>query len=953
MPSSALESSMTRSPRPDALRLDTTGRAGQHPERASMSPSISLLSMPAVSPDAAYIAAAAAANVVTSEIINEYHISFPQDQEHEGASVTAGSLSLINAFLDRLLYNFLSCAHSTSLASLRPAVTDVLRPRLAKEAISGADEELQEYLGGDMEELNTFHGGEEPSGDWDLDLVWKRTRLRCMLYTRLGDMEEEDEEMYLEQGHLNRGNRSSQREGGMVSPAVAIFLTSVLEFVGEHALMIAAQAAYKRHETRARIEETGLQKVIVEEVDMERVALNSTLGRLWRSWRASVRSPRGSLSKIPGMGSRGFRGFSVGSRSSIATSERDLPDDADRVPSVAEVLNTNDPSTIPLPFTDHDVAEIEVPGYSANFAQRQRSAVDERGRPLSMLIRTDINRSAKPSNHLEIVASDAESTPREEQIERTKRPRARSLPAPDTPFFAVPEYPEPEPPFVTPEEELPVTQELRDHNKSLIDMAGNSVAVLGDYAIPKPSSVPTSPFLGSDFNATSHIAHEYEPHPRGSYIDYQSENDPAEGALQFDRADYQIKDSERYSALLKEQALVHEPAKGLHPSHNPEASSQPPVSPLIGHAPPGSGRVSPVGQASIRSGEVSPIELSDDGGEMCIGSVPPEDFAHDHLQQDGVAPEEVVPEAETTHKEITSGELITQEFKAQTSFPTEGLRQRSQKTAIPGYSGRPMQGRHRAKAGPTENDYAKEENREAFVIPDDFTAGNHFPDSSSLSRRPVPPDGGPNRKHRNVPAETAAAAAAAAASQLPLIENGQASDVPEKSTTLLTSPTQLSRKELPPIAPSSAARPHAPTSDLEQRRQPSAASAGLDRAPVPRISGTAAAPRELSATSARTSETGSADALSEKSALPIKNRGRVESAAKDEFRDSVPSTTSNDLNRSAVDDRHSRSSTRNSDHYKNFEQLFSSGETLQYTLTPQNMREIEVCYALQIFSILI
>ena len=895
--------------RPDALRVDTSGKPSQLPDRSSMSPSLSLLSMPAVSPEPAYIAAAAAANVVTSEIINEYHISFPSDSEHEGASVTSGSLSLINAFLDRLLFNFLSCAHSTSLASLRPAVTEVLRPRLAKEAIGGADEELQEYLGGDIEELNTFHGGEEPSGDWDLDLVWKRTRLRCMLYTRLGDMEEEDEEMYLEQENLNP-DRSSKRDGGMVSPAVAIFLTSVLEFVGEHALMIAAQAAYKRHETRARIEESGLQKVTVEETDMEKVALNSTLGRLWRAWRASMRSPRGSLSRISGLGSRGYRGFSVGSRSSLGTSDN-FQDDLDRVPSVAEVLGGPDPSSIPLPSTDHDVEEIEVPGYTANLSQRQRKGVDEGARPISMFVRTDMDRSSRTSRLEAVASSDEESTPRQEYAANRTRPRAQSLPIPETPFLTPSAFSGSDAPFLTPEREFPPTQDI--HNRSIIDMSGNSAAEFGDYAIPKSSSAPTSPYQGSEFNATLHIAHEYESQPRESYIDYQSETDPADGFLKLTRDDYKIDDSE-HAALNAGNG--HSP-QGLQPPYEQE----PAVSPLVGGVTPGSGRVSPVGQASIASGEVSPIDSSDDEREIYIEPNPLEDAPRkaQPVSATPVVPQQEVVQAAPKHvptREPDTG--VQQKFVQQKHVTGESAKLRERDSPISENTPRATQGRHRAKAGATEGDHVKEQYREAYVIPKNFDISNQLPDSSSLSRRPIPPEIDSERKHRT---ETGSAG------RLPVRGSEQKAEIPDKS---LISPSQLARKAVPPNGSNSKSVPSVQNTD--QHRQ-------LPAPPAERISvqrGSATIVDTRDPTSGRVSE-----ASIREPAIPTKSRNRVASAAREQPRESAPSRTSSDLNKGIAD---GRSSTSSSDHAKNFDQLIKSGETLQYTLTPQNMREIEVSW---------
>jgi len=103
------------------------------------------------------------------------------------ALLTPAALSLLNGFLDNILYNILASSKSTQLARIRSAMVDVLKPRLAKEALSAAEEELSE-LGGAEDEQTEFRGGQEPGGDFDLVRSWKLTRLRCMVYTRLGDM---------------------------------------------------------------------------------------------------------------------------------------------------------------------------------------------------------------------------------------------------------------------------------------------------------------------------------------------------------------------------------------------------------------------------------------------------------------------------------------------------------------------------------------------------------------------------------------------------------------------------------------------------------------------------------------------------------------------------------------------------------------------------------------------
>lgn len=270
-------------------------------DRTSISTAPSLTSPPPVAPDPAYIAASAASQIVTTDHLSQIDDWFHGDEgkeECETIAVSPASLTLINGFLDYLLFSILALARSTAIASLRPAVTEVLKPRLAKDAIDGADQELKEFLGGgDAEELSAFHHGRhQPKGKWDLHLVWRRTRLRCMVYTRLGDMEEEDEEMFIEQEHLEHGthgDRRISRELALVSPAAAIFLTSILEFIGEHALMVAGEAASNRMDIRQHRNEqhpsTETPRLAVEDTDVEKLAFNTTLGRLWRSWKKRVR----------------------------------------------------------------------------------------------------------------------------------------------------------------------------------------------------------------------------------------------------------------------------------------------------------------------------------------------------------------------------------------------------------------------------------------------------------------------------------------------------------------------------------------------------------------------------------------------------------------------------------------------------------------------------------------
>lgn len=314
--------------------------------------------------------------------------------------VAPNALLLLNAFLDQLLYSILVASRSTSIAALRPAVIEVLKPRLAKGAIASADEELQAF-DGDSDQLSAFHEELESRAGWDLNKIWRRTRLRCMVYTHLGDLEEQDEKAWLQRendAHEAEGQHRLSRDLGVVSPAAAIFLTSILEYIAEQVLLLSAEAAYTRFEARRRQDKHGLpnlagvQRPSVEVVDIEKLAVNTTFGRLWRSWKKRVRSP--SLAKQR----RSSHENSLRPTSSLFES-----DSRSREPSVGEAKDRNrlhgaragpaapdDPESvqeaaaIPLPTTTYDSREIE--GVEFPWQNSHRDMIE---RPRSVLLSSD------------------------------------------------------------------------------------------------------------------------------------------------------------------------------------------------------------------------------------------------------------------------------------------------------------------------------------------------------------------------------------------------------------------------------------------------------------------------------------------------------------------------------------------------------------------------------------
>lgn len=431
--------------RKESSSIDMPSQILQRKDSRSSISGASLIPPPQLVPEPAYIASSAAIQIVNSEYVSRG----PQGVDDEGKdvelNVAPAALVMVNAFLDQLLFSFLKGARSTSIMALKPAITDILKPRLAKDAIQGADEELQGYLtGGDDEELNDFHNGQELSGERNLQRIFRRTRLRCMVYTRLGDMEEEDEDMYLESEAAQDPDERHRlsNELGNVSPAAAIFLTSIIEFIGEQALMIAGEAAYNRLGMKKPVEEE--RHAAVEESDVEKLAFNTTLGRLWRSWKNRTRPT--SMSSGRPM-SRDYHGRKLSMSRSEMTSRATSVGEVDEsghldgsttrhVRPVAEILH-EDPADIPLPASR---GLPEEPDFGSDSDSPDGASI-EQGRPRSMF---EYKAARDSGRHTQSHARGM--VDQEDRPARPEHRRSSSMPINKTPYISLHSGQSPPPP---------------------------------------------------------------------------------------------------------------------------------------------------------------------------------------------------------------------------------------------------------------------------------------------------------------------------------------------------------------------------------------------------------------------------------------------------------------------------------------------------------------------------
>ncbi|KAJ4371166.1 hypothetical protein N0V83_004382 [Neocucurbitaria cava] len=380
-----------------------------------------------VRPPPAYIAASVASQTVTDHHNAQLRQEDADSEELENAVFSEQALALLNAFLDHLLFAFLSSARSPSLTAVRPAIQDVLKPRLAREAMEAADEELEGLLAGeDDEELPAHH--DRASDKWDVEKVWKRTRLRIMVYTRLGELEDEDEDRYVQQERGLSMDEDDDDEAGLVSWAAAIFLTSVVEYVAEQTLLVSGSAAFARMAAKQKKLsrqsgdpfEPNFERLIIEEPDVEKIALNSALGRLWRTWRKRVRSPISPLS--PGRGVRPVSSYSSfhTRKASHDTINESFQSERSPIPEHTPT-ETEIAANIPLPLGDNDVNEIEVPGLARTYEQDAESSGTQ----------TPVPRPQRPSSV--IMLSSADTFRR-----RSNKERPLSMPLRPAPLFSVP-----------------------------------------------------------------------------------------------------------------------------------------------------------------------------------------------------------------------------------------------------------------------------------------------------------------------------------------------------------------------------------------------------------------------------------------------------------------------------------------------------------------------------------
>ena len=854
----------------------------------------SLTSPPAVSPYPAYIALSAASQIVNTDRADRGYLEGQGNKlEYDTAIVAPGAVALVNGFLDQLLYSFLASSRSTSIAALRPAIQEVLKPRLAKEAIQGADEELEGYMtGGDAEELLAFHGGQSFRGDYDLNLIWRRTRLRCMVYTRLGDMEEEDEETHLEQEEESvQGRRRLDRDIGSISPAAAIFLTSVLEFIGEHAMSLAGEAAYNRFQTKGPRSEHP--RAVVEEIDMEKLAFNGTLGRLWRSWKKRVRSSS-LLSPRPaslGRHKTSSTSDSTSRKTSISEGEEfEYFDHAQRPSTMGSLQDDKQPVHVPL---QQAVGLPEEPDFSGFCAETPTggTANADQGRRRSMIEVSKHDSMTPTQTPSQLSQPDLSAPSVSDKRPIQGRQRSSSAPIRQSPF----ESPIDEA-FTTPRERPDPLE--RDYDRADVE---RELPRLTDDSANVPLPTGDSIAVSTIYDGT--ISNGIEPGPE------EISHHPSRGLSTYTESSL---DNDEYDHDLAPRVLNFNGS-----SIYGETSGNGPINGLLPESRDGTvssidsfqgGQLDPVAQTNISNQSSERKENESEGGVIPkrAGSLE-NNTRSSHV---GNLANLAMLQGHQLRTYDESGKAVKRDIPVLYEAPSNKDVIYNPDANVRSSTGAPDE---IGFVTPTKADTPNVKPK-AKALPEDESASAVTPLQEPLEATHETPDNASSSapSHGTPKSETSAPA-----------RRSEGSDS-VRSDTLSAMNTNTSQ-------PSTTA-----SKDADVRAQPPSVNAGTERAAVQRVS-SATIPLTNGRTSTSSNREGrpmTGSSTTSQMSSKIKGVKGRESG--------VPRRNSSDGSSSLVSSV--RKHPRSADKEQDFEDLMKSDETVKYTLTPQNMREMEVCH---------
>ncbi|RIB01569.1 hypothetical protein C2G38_1992726, partial [Gigaspora rosea] len=150
--------------------------------------------------------------------------------------ISSEALAVINHFLDEFLFLLVESSCSLNLENIKLSILNVLPTHLGKNSIKEADFELKTFL-----ESGNFDKNLEKTVElldpYPIQRIFEQFRIKCKYYSTLSE-----QNFSINDRDPKTMPGLHESDGIYISPSLAIYMTAILEYVGEHILILVANA---------------------------------------------------------------------------------------------------------------------------------------------------------------------------------------------------------------------------------------------------------------------------------------------------------------------------------------------------------------------------------------------------------------------------------------------------------------------------------------------------------------------------------------------------------------------------------------------------------------------------------------------------------------------------------------------------------------------------------------
>jgi len=168
--------------------------------------------------------------------------------------VSTDALQAINQFLDEFIVLLLTCSLSLDLSQIKSVVVSLLPSTLGKNAIVEAELEVKTFTETESIDYDLYERMRNlAEKDFPLNEAVPLLREKCFEFCTLAD---KDDQLYLQKSIRHKRNEAAMKV--IISPIVAIYVTTVMEHIAEYLLTAVAMTAEHEDTDYVRVKEVFL-----------------------------------------------------------------------------------------------------------------------------------------------------------------------------------------------------------------------------------------------------------------------------------------------------------------------------------------------------------------------------------------------------------------------------------------------------------------------------------------------------------------------------------------------------------------------------------------------------------------------------------------------------------------------------------------------------------------------